>query len=127
MVGKDEGKRNRIRTFIHAAEGTFLIHALAITYARWFAPESVKSSGELKELEKGLAINVGKDLDWLDSELEGKRFIAGDGVSAADTMCLFSVQFIFARDLCAGRKVGEWRMWRGGYGSVRGRRVGKGL
>jgi glutathione S-transferase len=60
-------------------------------------------------LEKGLAINVGKDLGWLDAELEGKKFISGDSVSAADTMCLFSVQFIFARDLCAGRKVGEWR------------------
>ena len=48
MGGSDESKRNRIRTFIHAAEGTFLIHALAITYARWFSPESVKSSGELK-------------------------------------------------------------------------------
>jgi glutathione S-transferase len=24
-------------------------------------------------------------------------------------MCPFSVQFIFARDLCAGRKIGEWR------------------
>jgi glutathione S-transferase len=109
MGGNDEAKRNRIRTFVHAAEGTFLIHALAVTYARWFSPESVKSSGELKELEKGLAINVGKDLGWLDAELEGKKFISGDSVSAADTMCLFSVQFIFARDLCAGRKVGEWR------------------
>jgi glutathione S-transferase len=40
-----------------------MVHCLSITYARWFAPESVKTSGELKELEKGLAINVGKDLD----------------------------------------------------------------
>jgi glutathione S-transferase len=60
-------------------------------------------------LEEGLAINVGKDLDWLNAELEGKSFLAGEGVSAADTMCLFSIQFIFARDLCAGRKVGEWK------------------
>lgn len=86
-----------------------MVHALAITYARWFAPESVKESGELKRLEEGLAINVGKDLDWLDAELEGQRFLCGEKVTAADTMCIFSVQFIFARDLCAGRKVGEWR------------------
>jgi glutathione S-transferase len=107
--GQDEAKRNRVRTFIHAAEGTFMVHCLAITYARWFAPESMKSSGDLKKLEEGVAINVGKDLGWLNSELGGKKFIAGDHVTAADTMCLFSIQFIFARDLCAGRKVGEWK------------------
>jgi len=100
--------RNRIRTFIHAAEGTFMVHALSITYARWFAPEANKSSGDLKKLEEGCAVNVGKDLDWLEKELEGRRFIAGEKISAADTMCLFSVQFIFARDLVAGKKVEEW-------------------
>ena len=108
MGGNDEGRRNQVRMFIHAAEGTFMVHCLAITYARWFSPPSVHSSGDLKKLEEGLAINVGKDFDWLNSELEGKRFLAGEEVTAADTMVLFSVQFIFARDLCAGRKVGEW-------------------
>jgi glutathione S-transferase len=38
MGGNDPVQRNRIRTFIHAAEGTFMLHALAITYARWFSP-----------------------------------------------------------------------------------------
>lgn len=106
--GSDVAVRNRIRTFIHAAEGTFMVHALATTYARWFSPESVMESGELKEMEKGLAVNVGKDLDWLDSKLQGRKFLAGENVSAADTMVLFSVQFIFARDLTAGRKINEW-------------------
>jgi glutathione S-transferase len=69
----------------------------------------MKSSGDLKKLEEGVAINVGKDLDWLNSELEGKKFLAGNNVTAADTMCLFSIQFIFARDLCAGRKAVEWK------------------
>ncbi|CZR59089.1 related to GTT1-glutathione S-transferase [Phialocephala subalpina] len=109
MGGKDEAVRNKVRMFIHAAEGTLMVHCLAITYARWFAPESVQKSGELKELEKGLAVNVGKDLDWLNSELEGKKFLAGDHVTAADTMVLFSIQFIFARDLVGGRKVSEWK------------------
>jgi glutathione S-transferase len=45
MGGKDEVMRNRVRMFIHAGEGTFMVHALAITYARWFSPENVKSSG----------------------------------------------------------------------------------
>ena len=63
MGGGDEEKRNRVRMFIHAAEGTFMVHCLAITYARWFSPPSVHESGDLKKLEEGLAINVGKDLD----------------------------------------------------------------
>jgi glutathione S-transferase len=108
--GKDEAKRNRIRMFIHAAEGTFCIHPLAITYARWFSPRSVRDSGGLQELEKGLAVNVCKDLDWLEGELEGKKFLVGDEVSAADTMNLFSIQFIFARDLAGGGRLGDGRI-----------------
>jgi glutathione S-transferase len=109
MGGKDKNQRNRVRIFIHAAERMFMVHALAITYARWFTLESVKESGELKELGEGLTINVEKDLDWLDAELEGKQFLCGEEVTAADTMCIFSVQFIFARELCFGQKIGEWR------------------
>jgi len=52
----DEGMRNRIRTYIYAAEATFLLHALAITYARWFSPPSVKDPGDLEKLGEGLAI-----------------------------------------------------------------------
>jgi glutathione S-transferase len=106
---EDEEKRNRVRMFIHAAEGTFMVHFLAITYARWFSPESVHQSADLKILEEGLAINLCEDLDWLDSELYGRRFLAGEMVTAADMMCLFSVQFIFERGLCGGRKMGEWK------------------
>ena len=42
------------------------------------------------------------------------KFLMGDIVTAADTMDVLSVQFIFKRDLCAGRKVSEWlriEMW----------------
>lgn len=110
MGGTDEVKKNKIRSFIHAAEGTFLVHALAITYARWFAPKAMDASGDLKELKKELAISVGKDLDWLESELKRSegRFLVSDKVTAADTMNVFSIQFVFARDLCGGRKVREW-------------------
>ena len=68
-----------------------------------------KDLESLKKLEGGLVINAGKDLDWLDAELEGKQFLCGEEVTAADTMCIFSVQFIFARELCFGQKIGEWR------------------
>lgn len=40
MGGQDEGIRNRVRMFIHAAEGTFMVHCLAITYARVSPPSS---------------------------------------------------------------------------------------
>jgi glutathione S-transferase len=75
------------------------------------SPSSSSSSpSDLEKLEEGLKINVGRDLDWLDAEREGRRFLAGDGVSAADTMCGFSVRFIFERGLCDGnrRERGEW-------------------
>jgi glutathione S-transferase len=52
----DEGMRSGVRTFIYAAEATFLVHALAITYARWFSPPSVKDPGDLEKLGEGLAI-----------------------------------------------------------------------
>ncbi|KUJ20002.1 thioredoxin-like protein [Mollisia scopiformis] len=92
--GEGERERERVRMWVHAAEGTFMVHCLAVTYARWFATRGMRDSGALAELEGGLGVNVGKDLDWLERELEGRR------------IC---VQFIFARDLTAGRKVGEWK------------------
>ncbi|KAK0099954.1 hypothetical protein ONS95_013224 [Cadophora gregata] len=99
LGGQDPLLRNRIRSFVHAAEGTFMPHALAVTYARWNATEDMKNNGDLQKLEDGLYGNVLRDLDWLDGELEGRKFIGGEEVSAADTMCGFSVQFIYARGL----------------------------
>ena len=73
-----------------------MIHALAITYARWMAPESVKESGALAEMEKGMSVNVQKDLDWLETELSlgQTKFLCGNEVTAADTMMQFSVDYI---------------------------------
>jgi glutathione S-transferase len=34
MAGLSEGGKAKIYMWIHAAEGTFMVHALAITYAR---------------------------------------------------------------------------------------------
>lgn len=62
-----------------------------------------------------MAVNVGKDLDWLEGELKrnaeevgGEGYLIGGDLTAAETMCLFSVQYIFFKDLCAGRKIVEW-------------------
>ena len=45
-----------------------------------------------------------KDLDWLEAELAkgNGRFLVGDGVTAADTMMAFSVQFILVKGLGSG-------------------------
>ena len=117
MMPREPAQRERARMWIHAAEGTFMVHALAVTYARWFCPQEVKSSGALREMEVGLGVNVKRDLDWLEGELEesGGPWLVGKEVSAADTMVAFSVQFIFARELGVGKEdVGKWprvRKW----------------
>lgn len=87
-----------------------MCHCIPITYARWFSPERVKESGDLKKIEEGMSTNVVKDMDWLESELKSStgRFLVGDKVTAADTMMLFSIQFIFARDLINGHRLQEW-------------------
>ncbi|KAH7321635.1 hypothetical protein BKA65DRAFT_85522 [Rhexocercosporidium sp. MPI-PUGE-AT-0058] len=84
-------------------------HALAVTYARWNATENMKANGDLQKLEEGLYGNVVRDLEWLEGELEGRRFLAGKEVTAADTICGFSVQFILARELGAKIEPGQFK------------------
>jgi glutathione S-transferase len=98
----------KVLQWIHASEATFTLHALAITYARWTIPEHGKTNGDLETMEKGLSVNVQKDLDWLETELslsQGK-FLCGDKVTAADTMMQFSIDFMMKTGL--GTKGGSW-------------------
>ncbi|KAL5373349.1 hypothetical protein DPSP01_012791 [Paraphaeosphaeria sporulosa] len=62
-------ERIKVLQWLHAAEATFLLHALAITYVRWNIPSSAAEQGVLEQMEAGLAVNVQKDLDWLETEL----------------------------------------------------------
>lgn len=102
--------------FIHAAEGTLAIHALAILYFRWNMPQSVKDSvpEALAEAEAKMGVNVVNAMNWLESEIDAStgRFLVGDQVTAADCMVMFSVQFIIERDLgIQGQKwpkIEEW-------------------
>lgn len=98
-----EPKRYQVLQWVHAAEATFALHGLAILYVRWF-----QKTGNAEETEAGLAGNVQKDMDYLDTEL-GKssgKFLVGDSVTAADIMMAFSAQFILARQL--GTKGKSW-------------------
>jgi glutathione S-transferase len=56
-----------------------------------------------------LAGNVRRGLDWLDQELLGRKFLVKEEVTSADTMMLFDIQFIFAKDLCGRRRISDWR------------------
>ena len=103
-------QRSQAQIWLHAAEATFLLHALAITYARWNFPSSIKASNPnaLEEMEKGLSVNVQKDMDWLEAELAKSKgpFILGEKVTVADIMMEFSIDFIQERGL--GTKGGSW-------------------
>lgn len=78
-------------------------NGLAVLYARWQMPEADKKDFP-PELEKKLSVNVQAGLEWLESELQAGngKFLVGDHVTAADTMMVFSVQFILTRKLGTG-------------------------
>lgn len=91
----DEAQRIKVREWIHAAEGTFMVHALPSLYVRRI------DANAAEKIEPRLARNVAKDLDWLEDELKrgNGRFLVGDHVTAAETMVAFSIQFIFSLKL----------------------------
>jgi glutathione S-transferase len=96
-------KRYEILRWVHAAEGTFLTHGLAILYIRWFQKE-----GDVSMTEEGASGNVVKDLNYLEAELNKSRgkLLFGDEPTAADVMMEFTVDFILARQL--GTKGKQW-------------------
>lgn len=79
LLPADPVARSKVRQWIHAAEGTFMVHGLAILYARWKISEPAKSDGTLDKLEQGMSVSVQKDLDWLENELEKSKgkYLAG--------------------------------------------------
>ena len=114
----DPATRANVRQWLHAAEGTFMTHGLAILYARWQMPEEGK--GMLKGMEERLSKNVRNDLGWLEGTLKdqrakGRNWVVGDTVTIADIQMQFryatcaslpllnplknSIEFIFERKL----------------------------
>ncbi len=104
LIPQERIARAKVREWIAASEGTFMIHGLAVLYARWQMPEGGKNDDILGQMEKKLSVNVQKDFDWLDFELQSGngKYLVGDSVTAADTMMGFSAQFIMARKLGTG-------------------------
>ena len=103
LIPTEKAARAKVREWIAASEGTFMIHSLAVLYARWQMPEAGKKD-LLPEMEKKLSVNVQGDLDWLESELQSGngQFLVGDHVTAADTMMGFSARSILTRKLGTG-------------------------
>lgn len=99
LIPKDVKQRVKVLQWIHAAEGTFMLHAIAITYARWNIPED--SPDILAQAEEGFSVNVQNDLDWLETELSlsSGPFLCGDKVTAADMMMQFSIDLILVTKL----------------------------
>ncbi|CAO2657778.1 Nn.00g039040.m01.CDS01 [Neocucurbitaria sp. VM-36] len=113
LLPHDPQQRVKVRQWVHAAEATFALHALAILYARWSIP-STAPPGTLEATEAGMSANVQNDLSWLESELEMSegRFLCGDQVTAADIMMQFSAEFILERELgTGGREYPRIRKW----------------
>ncbi|KAJ9494905.1 hypothetical protein H2202_009610 [Exophiala xenobiotica] len=110
LLPREPAARAKAREWMAAAEGTFMLHGLAILYARWRLPKA--ASEHLPEMEKGLSPNIHNDLNWLEGEVQGRQFLVSNDVTAADIMMGFSIEFIFARKL--GTEGGDWpnvRKW----------------
>lgn len=105
LLPTDKAKRAQVQRWSYASEGTFGLHGLAILYARWFGSEHTAA---VEAISEGLSVNIGKDMDFLEKELNknGTKFLVGDNVTMADCMMLFSIQFILAREL--GTKGRKW-------------------
>lgn len=114
LLPGDRQRRIKVREWLYAAEGTFMLHAMAILYARWKLPEQEEQEGRrelLAKMEEGLSVNVHNDFDWLEGALRenGSGWLVGDGLTAADIVMQFSVQFIMERKLgVGGRGEGKW-------------------
>lgn len=92
LIPTDPQQRANVRQWLHAAEGTFMLHASAILYARWNIAEEAK--GTMVDMEERMSKNVVNDMNWLEGELKAQKargcvWIVGDKMSAADIQMQF--------------------------------------
>lgn len=107
--------RAKVREWVHAAEGGFMMPAMPVLYTRWQIPEDTPARSELLAVvEEKLSANVHNSFGWLEGELkaqkaQGSGWLVGTGLTAADIVLQFSVQFIMERKLgVGGRGEGKW-------------------
>ncbi|KAJ4417581.1 hypothetical protein N0V82_006054 [Gnomoniopsis sp. IMI 355080] len=111
----DAAGRAKVREWVHAAEGGFMMPAMPVLYTRWQLPEDAPDRDQLLAMvEKKLSANVHNSFDWLEGQLktqkaQGSGWLVGKGLTAADIVLQFSVQFIMERKLgVGGRGEGKW-------------------
>lgn len=112
---EDAAGRAKVREWVHAAEGGFMMPAMPVLYTRWQIPEDVPERDQLLAVvEQKLSVNVHNSFDWLEGELKaqkakGSGWLVGKALTAADITLQFSVQFIMERKLgVGGRGEGKW-------------------
>ncbi|KAM5515536.1 Glutathione S-transferase 1-like protein 2 [Fusarium oxysporum f. sp. phaseoli] len=110
LIPHEVRARVKVREWIEASEGTFLMHALSILYARMGMPKEAVQY--VPELEARFAPNVRVALQWLEAELEcgpsHGQFLVGTNLTAADIMMGFSIEVIFTMKV--GTERWKWPM-----------------
>ena len=121
LVGKSGATLSQEeRMWMYYSEGTLMLHALAITYARW-SLTGHEDKAALAKCEDFMSKNVQNDLDYLESALakveqqDGELFLVGRKLSAADVMMAFSVEFAIKKNLgIQGRSWARIHQWLAG-------------
>ena len=108
----DAADRARVREWIAASEGTFLMHGIAIMYARARLPKGTPPD-TWKQMNEVMSPNMHNALNWLDSHLKnvhktGGKYLVSDHLTAADINMLFSIQLIYNRRLGLEDTDKEW-------------------
>ena len=103
LIPANQAQRTKVREWIHAAEGAFMVHCLPLVYIRR------NDATAAEKLAPSLTKYVAGDLDWLEAELKdgNGKYLVGDHVTAADTMLAFSIQFIFRMRLAPDHRKWE--------------------
>jgi glutathione S-transferase len=102
VMPADVIQRARVREWMAASEGTFMMHGIAIMYARARLPQNHKDAWP--EMNKVMSGNIHNALNWLDGHLkpihqEGGKYLVGENLTAADINMLFGLQLIYNRKL----------------------------
>ncbi|KAF5548217.1 GTT1-glutathione S-transferase [Fusarium napiforme] len=108
LLPQEAHARARVREWIEASEGTFMMNAVPIIITRMGMPK--EAAQYVPGLEAAIAPRVHEAMQWLEAELESGpskgQFIVGTDVTAADIMMGFSIECIFAMKL--GTESQDW-------------------
>lgn len=109
LLPADPVKRGKIREFMWASEGSFMLHIEV-----FFGAHGAVALSAQAEVDAKLVKSIQHDLDWLENELSqsSTKYLAGNEVTVADTMMIFPIQVIFANKLgTEGKSWPKVRQW----------------